>query len=99
LHELERRHIRRELDGGIVGEHVLQETDPGLADAGFAVRQAREVRTDRARHGPEHGLGVRQRNAADEMHDGMPAVICAHFFLPFCGRCCAPESLAHLRLA
>ena len=73
-----------ELDGRIAGQHVLQEPDPGLADAGFAVRQAREVRPDRLRHVRNTVSAVRQRNAADEMHDGMPAVICAHVSSPIC---------------
>ena len=43
LRELERRHVRRKLDRGVGGEHVLQETDPGLADAGLAVGKTNEV--------------------------------------------------------
>ncbi len=69
LHELERRHIARQFDRRIFREHVLQEADPGLADAGLAVGQARDMAADRARERAEHGLGIGQRNAADEMHD------------------------------
>ena len=49
LHELERRHVLGVLDRRILGEHVLQEADPGLADAGLAVRQADGMAPDRAR--------------------------------------------------
>ena len=48
----------------------MQETDPGFADAGLAVGQARDVAADRAGERAEHGFGIGQRNAADEMHDG-----------------------------
>ena len=41
LDEPERRHVARDLDRRIVGQHVLQELDPGLADTGLAVRQTR----------------------------------------------------------
>ena len=57
------------LDRRIFREHVLQETDPAFADAGLAVGQARDVAADRAGERAEHGFGIRQRNAADEMHD------------------------------
>ena len=76
LHELERRHILGKLDGGVAGQHVLQEPDPGLADAGLAVGQAHQMRSDRFRQRAEHGLAVGQRNAADEMHDRMLATVC-----------------------
>src|SRR6476646_3644662 len=67
---------------GLSASTSCRNRDPGLADSGLAVRQAREVGADRAGHGAEHGLGVRQRNAADEMHDGMPAAVCAHVSSP-----------------
>ena len=76
LHKLERRHVGRKLDRRVAGQHVLQKPDPALADAGLAVRQPDEVRPDRFGQRPEHGLAVGQRNAADEMHDRMPATVC-----------------------
>ena len=83
LGELERRDVVRELDRRICGKDVLQEANPGLANAGLAVGQTEEVPADRVRHRAEHALGVGQRNAADEMHDGMRAAICAHGASPF----------------
>ena len=82
LHELERRHVGGAFDRRVVDEHALQEANPGLADAGLAVRQADEVPPHRAGQGAEHRFGVRQRNAADEMHDRMSDVVCAHRAAP-----------------
>ena len=78
LGEFERRHIRGEFDRRVLGEDVLQEVDPGLADAGLAIGQAQDMRSDRRRQAAEHRLAVGQRNAADEMHDRMPVAVCAH---------------------
>ena len=78
LGELERRHIRGHLDGRMLGQHVLQEADPRLADAGLAIGNANEMLAKRARKGAEHAFGIGQWNAADEVNDGLPAAICAH---------------------
>ncbi len=78
LHELERRHVARQFDRRIFRKHVLQEADPALADAGLAVGQARDVAADRARQRPEHGFGIGQRNATDEMHDWRLGVLGVH---------------------
>jgi hypothetical protein len=56
----------------------LQETDPGLADAGFAVGQSRDMIAHRAGQRAEHSFGIGQRNAADEMHDGRFALLGVH---------------------
>src|SRR5262245_29398170 len=74
LGELERRNVGGKLDRRVVGEHVLQEANPRLANAGLAVRQTNEVRPDRGRYRAEHGLGVGQRDTTDEMYDRMLAV-------------------------
>src|SRR5262245_44641694 len=74
LGELERRNVGGKLDRRVVGEHVLQEANPRLANAGLAVRQTNEVRPDRGRYRTEHGLGVGQRDTTDEMYDRMLAV-------------------------
>jgi hypothetical protein len=70
LRELEGRDVGA-FDRRIFGEDVLQEADPGPANAGLAVGQASEMRTRGCDEGAEHGLGIRQRDAADEMHDRM----------------------------
>ena len=85
LRELERRHVLGELDRRIAGQHILQEPDPGLADAGLAVRQADEMRPDRLGQRAEHGLAVGQRNAADEMHNRMLAAVSHRGGPLFCG--------------
>src|SRR4029077_18455495 len=69
LDELERRHVARNLDRGVLGQDILQKTDPGLADAGLTVRQAAEMGPGHLRERAEHGFGIGQRDAADEMHD------------------------------
>src|SRR5262249_9401723 len=74
LGELERRNVGGKLDRRVVGEHVLQEANPRLANAGLAVRQTNEVRPDRSHYRAEHGLGVGQRDTTDEMYDRMLAV-------------------------
>jgi hypothetical protein len=82
LDELERWRVGSGLDRRMLREHVLQKADPGLANAGLAIRQADEMRSGRRRQGAEHGLGVRQRNAADEVHDRMLAAVRAHGWPP-----------------
>ena len=67
---------------GLAASTSLQEADPGLADAGLAIGKTDEVRPERAGHRTEHGLGVGQRNAAHEVHDGLLAAVCAHEPVP-----------------
>jgi hypothetical protein len=85
LGELEGRDVRGAFDRRVFGEHVLQEAAPGLADAGLAVGQAQEMRSRRFGEGAEGGFGIGQRDAADEMDDRMPALLCGHGVLPACG--------------
>src|SRR5262245_12583678 len=70
-------YVGGKLDRRVVGEHVLQEANPRLANAGLAVRQTNQVRPDRGRYRAEHGLGVGQRDTTDEMYIRMLAV-CVH---------------------
>src|SRR5450755_2317205 len=65
LGEFERRYIARHFNRWIIGQHLLQEADPGLADAGLAVWHALEEWCGCRRQGAEHRLSVRQWNAAD----------------------------------
>jgi hypothetical protein len=78
LDEPEGRHILGDLDGWVCSQHVLQELDPGLADASLAIGHADDMLAGDARQSPKHGLGIGQWNAADEMNDGLLAAICAH---------------------
>jgi len=80
LSELERRHVCGELDRRVFGKNTLQKADPGLADAGLAVGQAQQIRPSRFGESTEHGIGVRQRDAADEMDDRI--VVGGHGALP-----------------
>src|SRR5262249_53509609 len=75
LGEFERRHVLGELDGGISGQHVLQKFDPGFPDAGFTVRQPGQVWPGRLGQRAKYRLAVRQRDAADEVDDGMLAAV------------------------
>ena len=43
LDELERRHVLGDLDRRVLGQNVLEELDPGLADAGLPVRDADQM--------------------------------------------------------
>jgi hypothetical protein len=78
LHEAERRHVARDLDAGVVGQHVLEKADPGAADAGLAVGDADQMRPDRRGQRAKHGLGIGQRDAADEVDDRPAAAVRAH---------------------
>jgi hypothetical protein len=78
LNELKRRHVLGDLDRRVRSQHVLEELDPGLADARLAVRDADQMLPDGIRHGAEHGLRIGQRNAADQVDDGVLAAIRAH---------------------
>jgi len=83
LDEFERRHVVGALDRRVVGQHVLQETDPGFADAGLAVGEAQQVRPGR-RGQLRNTVSRRKWNAADEVHDGC--------VMAFPSRYCSPLS-------
>jgi hypothetical protein len=63
-------------------EHILQESDPGLADAGLTVGKADEVGPGRRRQSAEQRFGVWQRNTSNEVHDRVRAAIRVHELLP-----------------
>jgi hypothetical protein len=78
LSEAEGRDVSGKFDRRVLREHVLQETDPVLANAGLAIGKADQVRSGRRRQGAEYRFSVRQRNAPHEMHDRMLAAVRAH---------------------
>ena len=69
LGEFERWHLGGDLDRRVVGEHLLQKSDPGFADTGLAVGQTPQVRPGGFRQSAKYGFPIGQRDAADKMCD------------------------------
>src|SRR5207302_6819147 len=67
---------------GFSARKLLQKPDPGLADAGLPVRQALQIRPSRFDERSEYGFSIRQRDAADEVHDWMVGAVGGHGALP-----------------
>jgi hypothetical protein len=59
LCELEWRNLHGALDRWIFGEHVLEEADPGLTNAGLAVGQPQEIGSRDIGEGTKYGFGIR----------------------------------------
>ena len=82
LRELEGRHVCGDLDCRVFGKNSPAKTGSRSCGCRSRRRAVAEDRPSRFGECTEHGFGIRQRNAADEVDDRMLAAVGGHGVLP-----------------